>query len=216
MDIYNILKDSKYILKYYSFKEDINYCTLKLEKLKETLHTRFSKPTLSDILFFMADAMLALQSIHELGVFHRDLKPDNIGYAVDGSLKLFDFGLSFIVDKMDENKQKMCVGTLKYMSHRVHINYKYGAKDDLISIAYIGMSYWKKLPWDSNTIMKTDKQHLPDSIYLEKISFDTSEYPKILVDFYGYCKDELTDTDIPHYRLWSMIFKSRAEMCLQK
>lgn len=43
--------------------------------------------------FFMAEAILAVDSVHKLNYIHRDLKPDNILIGRDGHIKLSDFGL---------------------------------------------------------------------------------------------------------------------------
>jgi len=44
--------------------------------------------------FYLAELVLAVESLHELGVIHRDLKPNNILLDERGHLKLTDFGLS--------------------------------------------------------------------------------------------------------------------------
>ena len=43
--------------------------------------------------FYMAESVLAINSIHELGFIHRDIKPDNLLIDANGHLKLSDFGL---------------------------------------------------------------------------------------------------------------------------
>ncbi len=43
--------------------------------------------------FYMAEAILAVESVHKLNFIHRDLKPDNILIDKNGHLKLTDFGL---------------------------------------------------------------------------------------------------------------------------
>lgn len=43
--------------------------------------------------FYMAESILAVESVHKLNYIHRDLKPDNILIAKDGHIKLTDFGL---------------------------------------------------------------------------------------------------------------------------
>lgn len=46
--------------------------------------------------FYCAEITLALQYLHEHGIVHRDIKPDNMLVASSGHIKLTDFGLSKI------------------------------------------------------------------------------------------------------------------------
>ena len=43
--------------------------------------------------FYMAEMLLAVDSVHKLNYIHRDLKPDNILIGASGHVKLSDFGL---------------------------------------------------------------------------------------------------------------------------
>ena len=49
--------------------------------------------------FYVAELTLALDTIHDLGYVHRDIKPDNMLMDSKGHLKLADFGTCM---KMDE------------------------------------------------------------------------------------------------------------------
>ncbi|KAF9454336.1 kinase-like protein [Macrolepiota fuliginosa MF-IS2] len=44
--------------------------------------------------FYMAECVLAIEAVHNLGYIHRDIKPDNVLIDRNGHLKLSDFGLS--------------------------------------------------------------------------------------------------------------------------
>lgn len=44
-------------------------------------------------LFYVAELVCAIESVHKIGFIHRDIKPDNILIGGDGHIKLTDFGL---------------------------------------------------------------------------------------------------------------------------
>lgn len=56
-----------------------------------------------DARFYIAEMIVAIDTIHKLGFIHRDIKPDNLLIDKNGHLKLSDFGLckSFQVDDFD-------------------------------------------------------------------------------------------------------------------
>jgi serine/threonine-protein kinase len=55
----------------------------------------------------------ALQYAHDKGIVHRDIKPENILIAVDGVVKIADFGLSRIIG--NEDQQEVLTGTHQVM-----------------------------------------------------------------------------------------------------
>ncbi len=62
------------------------------------------------------ELMFALGDIHERGILHRDLKPQNLMFRVDGSLAIVDFGIAKHIDSIDRTGQGEIVGTPRYMS----------------------------------------------------------------------------------------------------
>ena len=78
--------------------------------------------------FYMAEIALALGFLHSLEIMYRDMKPENVMIALDGHVKLIDFGLS--KDRFyGVNKGTYC-GTKEYMAPEVARREPYGVAAD--------------------------------------------------------------------------------------
>lgn len=75
-------------------------------------------------------------------VLHRDLKPDNLGFTIDGTMKLLDFGLARIVENANTMSNELYAmsgetGSLRYMSPEVAEGLPYNHKADVYSFGII-------------------------------------------------------------------------------
>jgi hypothetical protein len=82
-------------------------------------------------------ALNGLEHAHHAGVVHRDIKPANMMVAVDGSLKLMDFGIARILEKMRLTRSGHLIGTLEYMSPEQVQGLDVDARSDLYSLAVV-------------------------------------------------------------------------------
>ncbi|KAL6643792.1 hypothetical protein ACP70R_018558 [Stipagrostis hirtigluma subsp. patula] len=89
--------DSAYIVKLYCSFQDDEFLYLIMEYLPGgdmmTLLMRKDTLTEDESRFYVAETILAIESIHKHSYIHRDIKPDNLLLDRSGHLKLSDFGL---------------------------------------------------------------------------------------------------------------------------
>uniref|UniRef100_UPI000EF49492 serine/threonine-protein kinase 38-like n=1 Tax=Ciona intestinalis TaxID=7719 RepID=UPI000EF49492 len=81
---------------FYSFQDLYNlYLIMEFLPGGDMMTLLMNKDTLTEeqTQFYIAEAVLAINSIHELGFIHRDIKPDNLLIDARGHIKLSDFGL---------------------------------------------------------------------------------------------------------------------------
>lgn len=200
--IYQYLKDTPGVpkIKWYG-KDDLNYYMVlellgpSLEKLKAKLGGFSLRMTLTIGLKIIK----LLKNIHEKGLVHRDVKPDNFLFGQNDNTELYiiDFGFckSFIENDAHIPLKKMngLIGSLSFASINAHDCNELSRRDDIQSLAYMliylfhGSLPWQTLsipnPKERNQIIKEYKigiQRHPDihpvfKYYLEKairISFE--------------------------------------------
>ncbi|XP_059274861.1 uncharacterized protein LOC132029603 isoform X1 [Lycium ferocissimum] len=87
---------------YYSF-QDAEYLYLVMEYLPggDMMTLLMREDTLSESVakFYIAQSVLAIESIHKHHYIHRDIKPDNLLLDKNGHMKLSDFGLCKPLDR---------------------------------------------------------------------------------------------------------------------
>lgn len=71
--------------------------------------------------FFAGEIALALNSVHQTNILHRDLKPDNILITETGHIKLTDFGLSSFYEKADCGLQQILDEIQEALLDQVHL-----------------------------------------------------------------------------------------------
>uniref|UniRef100_A0A8C1G5M9 non-specific serine/threonine protein kinase n=1 Tax=Cyprinus carpio TaxID=7962 RepID=A0A8C1G5M9_CYPCA len=69
--------------------------------------------------FYLAEMVLAIDSVHQLHYVHRDIKPDNILLDVNGHIRLADFGSCLKLTEDGTVQSSVAVGTPDYISPEI-------------------------------------------------------------------------------------------------
>jgi len=84
----------------------------------ESLQNRIKRGAIdfSEALNIATQTAKGLQSAHNSGIVHRDIKPGNIMLTLQGDVKIVDFGLAKLAGQSQLTKSGSTVGTAAYMS----------------------------------------------------------------------------------------------------
>ena len=117
----------------------------------------------------------ALEATHNVGVIHRDLKPQNIMRDKGGRILLMDFGLARTVEGDGMTQTGALVGTMEYMSPEQALAKDLDQRSDLFTLGLIlyelltGKTPFKAESIVASLIKRTQERALPVSDHDETI-----------------------------------------------
>jgi serine/threonine-protein kinase len=119
----------------------------------ETLRQRMASPmTTSEICEVGIQVASALAAAHSAGITHRDIKPENIMVRPDGVVKVLDFGLAKLAERVDsadasdptavtqkvvETDPGVVMGTISYMSPEQARGVAVDSRTDVYSLGVV-------------------------------------------------------------------------------
>ena len=105
----------------------------------------------------------ALAYAHEKGVFHRDMKPENVIVSPDGVAKVMDFGIAFVegAKRITWGSMSSQVGTPDYMAPEQIKGQRGDARTDVYAL---GMMIYEmaanRLPYEGDNSLAVMSQHV--------------------------------------------------------
>lgn len=115
---------------------------MKSQTLRDTLNYK-KNLTLNEACQIMLQLCDALIEVHSKNIIHRDVKPQNIYYGSDGTIKLSDFGISVLLNSpLNVNENKKVMGTVQYLAPELVYGKKCSFQSDIYAA---GITFYELL-----------------------------------------------------------------------
>ncbi|WP_328720520.1 protein kinase [Streptomyces sp. NBC_00247] len=112
-----------------------------------------------------ADVLAALETSHEMGLVHRDIKPGNVMITKRGVVKVMDFGIARAMQSgvTSMTQTGMVVGTPQYLSPEQALGRGVDARSDLYSVGIMLFQLLTgRLPFDAESALAIAYAHVQE------------------------------------------------------
>ncbi|MFD6528647.1 protein kinase [Streptomyces sp. NPDC060184] len=112
-----------------------------------------------------ADVLAALETSHEMGLVHRDIKPGNVMITKRGVVKVMDFGIARAMQSgvTSMTQTGMVVGTPQYLSPEQALGRGVDARSDLYSVGIMLFQLLTgRLPFDAESPLAIAYAHVQE------------------------------------------------------
>jgi len=132
-----------------------------------------------DVVRLGMNILNGLQSCHNNGVIHRDIKDDNIFVSDKGEYKIGDFGVSKVLK--DSSKAESLKGTPNFLAPEVYLGK--GGYTKSVDLYSLGIVLYRLLNYGRNPFLpRFPEQYLPrdeDAAFEERMSGKTPDLPAL-------------------------------------
>ncbi len=144
---------------------DIHYMVMELvagETLREKLDRDAPLP-IQEALDITDQVAQGLEAAHGQKIVHRDIKPQNILMAADGTVKVADFGIAYAATSGTLVNTGSLLGTVQYLSPEQARGKLVGPQSDLYSLGIVLFEMLTgKLPFEADSPIGVAIKHLQD------------------------------------------------------
>ncbi len=112
-----------------------------------------------------ADVLAALETSHEMGLVHRDIKPGNVMMTKRGVVKVMDFGIARAMQSgvTSMTQTGMVVGTPQYLSPEQALGRGVDARSDLYSVGIMLFQLLTgRIPFDADSALAIAYAHVQE------------------------------------------------------
>jgi len=200
--IFNLLKKEIGFPKVYKITEYRKYNIMIMDYLGPSLEDLFSfcnkNFSIKTVLMIAIQVINRIESLHNVGFIHRDIKPDNFLIGTNGKksrIFMIDLGLAknFIKNEkhIEFRSNRSFTGSFRYSSIRNHNGIEQSRRDDLESIGYMLIYFLKgKLPWqglkgETKSVRSNNISKVKNKIKLELLC---ENLPQEFLLYLKYCR----------------------------
>ena len=95
------------------------------------------KPSINQVREIISQVAKGLQAFHRQEMIHQDLRPNNIMIDVDNTVKIIDFGSTFIAGVTDIKNEEAVRGTMRYSAPEYFLGEVGSPRSDIYALAVI-------------------------------------------------------------------------------
>ena len=114
-----------------------------------------------EALHFITQIMKGLGHAHSRGIIHRDIKPHNVMILRDGSVKVADFGIAYLIASADNTLTQEALGSVHYISPEQAKGGHTDARTDIYSAGVVLYEMLtNRLPFEGDSAVSIAIQHI--------------------------------------------------------